>query len=138
MTVVLLRLIQRRSISFDPRMRRHFFVFLPDSDAQVRGNSLPHQKPPERQRFCQTRGMYQAAPVRNTNHVRGQGRAFGDFGRILPGTSIRKESLQHRLRRAKPTPTQTYRNDWQENDRAQKQALRRALQRPKSPEPFPH
>ena len=48
------------------------------------------------------------------------------------------ESFQHRLRPAKPAPTQTHRYDWQEHDRAQKQALRRALQRPKSPEPFPH
>src|SRR6266478_3483236 len=138
MTVVLLRLIQRRSLSFHPRMRRHFFVFFPDADAQLRGDPLPHQKPPERQRFCQTRRMYQASPVRNTNHVRGQGRAPVCFGGVLRRTAIRNESFQHRLRPAKPAPTQTHRYDGQENDRAQKQALRRALQRPKSPEPFPH
>ncbi len=88
MTVVLLRLIQRRSISFHPRMGRHFFVFFPDADAQVCGDPLPLKKPPERQRFCQTRGMYQAAPVRSINHVRSQDRASVYFGGVLQRTAI--------------------------------------------------
>ena len=53
-------------------------------------------------------------------------------------TGIRKEQLQARLRGSETTPSQTQSDQRKHNHCAQRKSLRRALQRAKSPEPFPH
>jgi hypothetical protein len=47
--VVFVRLVQCGAIAFHPGVRFHLFAYFSNADAQVRGNFLPREQPPERQ-----------------------------------------------------------------------------------------
>src|SRR5713226_6044667 len=82
--------------------------------------------------------MNRAVPIRGTHHVRGYRRNLTrkTSGRFLIG--IGKESLHRSLRGSEAAPSQTKSYQRQQHHGAQKKFLRGALQRAKSPEPFPH
>src|SRR2546425_3506633 len=119
-------------------MRFKLFIFLSNANAQARGNSLPSEQPPESKRFCQAGRMNQPVTIRGIDHVRGYRRALTHRtgGRFL--ADIGEEKLQCSLRGSKAAPSQTQSHQRQQHQGAQKKSLRRALQRAKSPEPFPH
>ncbi len=136
--VWLIRFIERGSIPLHPSVCFKRFFFLSNADAQVRRYSLPPEKPPKSQRFCQTGRMNQPLPVRGIDHVRGHRRSLAQKSGGRPRICFRKESLQRRLRSSETAPSQTQGNQRQQHHGTQKKFLRWALQRAKSPEPFPH
>jgi len=138
MMVVFVRFVQRCSIALHPGMRFKFFCFLADPDAQLRGNSLPPKQPPESQRFRQAGRVNKPEPVRGIDHVYGHCSVLVHENRIMFLRRIGKEQLQACLRGPKTAPSQTQSHQRQQHYGAQKKFLRRAFQRPKSPEPFPH
>lgn len=136
--VVFFRFVQGGSTTLDPGVSLKLFILFSNANTQVGADSLTLEQPPERQRLCQTGRMYQSVPIRGVHHVRGKRRALARFGAILFWLCVRKESLQRRLRRMEPSPSQAQGNNGQQHYRAQKETLRRPFQNAKSSEPFPH
>src|SRR5258708_3797575 len=136
--VVLVWLVERHAVVLHPSMRFKLFIFFPNANAQVRGNPLPPEQPPESKRFCQAGRMNQPVAIRGVDNVRGHRSVLvcGTSSGFLAG--LDEESLQCRLCGAEAAPSQTQSHKRQQHQGAQKEFLRRALQRAKSPEPFPH
>src|SRR6266478_1311568 len=136
--VGLIRFVERGSIALHPGVCFKRFFFLSNANAQVRRYSLPPEKPPKSLGFCQTGRMNQPAPVPGIDHVRGDRRSLARKSDDRPRSCFRKESLQRRLRLSETAPSQTQGDQRQQHHGAQKKSPRRALQRAKPPEPFPH
>ena len=122
--VGLIRFVERGSIPLHPSVCFKRFFFLSNADAQVRRYSLPLEKPPKSQGFCQTGRMNQPVPVRGIDHVRGHRRNLARKSGGRPRICFRKESLQRRLRSSETAPSQTQGNQRQQHHAAQKKFLR--------------
>ncbi|HYL64542.1 MAG TPA: hypothetical protein VE077_18155 [Candidatus Methylomirabilis sp.] len=59
--------IQDSAIAFHPCVGFHLLSGFADADAQIAGNSLAPQEPPERERFFETSGMADAMPNRGAH-----------------------------------------------------------------------
>ena len=82
--------------------------------------------------------MNEPVPVRSIDHMRSHRGILAGKNGVTFRICFRKESLQRRLRGFETAPSQTQGDQRQQHHGAQKKSPRRALQRAKPPEPFPH
>lgn len=93
MTVVFVGFVQRDSIALHPSVGFKLFILHSNADAQLCGDALPPQQPPESQGLYQTGRMCQSVTIRGIDHVRGERGALAYSRGILIQVCIRKKSL---------------------------------------------